>query len=214
MGSKLGEFLESFSDDGKIKKQVDQQMVEQRVLNQENEQTLTEDELRAKEMGLRRTVERVVVKGVEPEQPKQQPLPQKHVELQGQPEQYVGKSLRLNLGRKKNQENVEKSQLVSSVEQEGQIQRQQPLPQRDELKEVQEVEDLEALFQRSGTPLDQRDKWLLTIERARGSKQSTMLNKKVCAGKFRFTSVGELEILPDMDTSGKTSKELLGMKWQ
>ena len=26
MGSKLGEFLESFSDDGKIKKQVDQQI--------------------------------------------------------------------------------------------------------------------------------------------------------------------------------------------
>lgn len=80
--------------------------------------------------------------------------------------------------------------------------------------EIDEDKDLENLFKKSGTPEEMKEKWMFTIKKARKSHATTMLNRKVCAGKFRFSSIGELEILPDLDTYGKSSKQIISMQWQ
>lgn len=118
--------------------------------------------------------------------------------------------------KKSNNQDIQKSQ-----SQENEIYEQSNSQERDiNIKKTLQTEEkennnqmLEKLFIKSQTPIQHRERWFLTIEKALKSDMKTMLNRKVVEGKFRFNSIGELEILPDLDTSGKTSKELLEMKW-
>lgn len=75
------------------------------------------------------------------------------------------------------------------------------------------VEDPEFLFKKTGTSLQFKEKWMLVFEKARNANVNTMFNKKVANGRFRFAENGELEILPDLETYGKSSKDLLSMRW-
>lgn len=44
--------------------------------------------------------------------------------------------------------------------------------------------------------------------------KKTRINQKIKNGRFRFNINGDLEILSDFDTSGKSSKDLLNIVWK
>lgn len=72
----------------------------------------------------------------------------------------------------------------------------------------------EKLFEESETPLIFREKWFALYEKALSSGKQTMTNQKVKNGKFRLNEVGALEILPDFETKGKSSNDLLHEVWK
>lgn len=200
MGSNLGKFLQEFSnqkDNGEDK--IDN------LLKEEFNKVQQGTEINPLEnKGLIRPVERIRRK--EPT----------NVNLETSKQEINSKKLKLNL-KKQSQQNEEStsSELlnteVNNVYKNDEV---KSLDQQNVKNEVKELDDLEALFEKTDTPLEQKEKWMITIQTARKSNAKTIFNTKVCNGRFRFTSVGQLEILPDMDTSGKSSKELLSMKWK
>ena len=109
--------------------------------------------------------------------------------------------------------NNQSNQLKVSQQQVNNIELNKPNIDEQKIKERSEQLELEELFRKSYTPLEHKEKWMATIKKARQSDMKTMLNRKVRTGKFRFNYIGELEILPDLDTSGKSSKEILSIKW-
>lgn len=84
----------------------------------------------------------------------------------------------------------------------------------DPIDTADELEELEKLFHKSDTPIEYKERWIVTVRKARvANGVKTMFNAKVCAGKFRFTKEGDMEILPDLDTSGKSSSDIISMDW-
>ena len=83
----------------------------------------------------------------------------------------------------------------------------------DAIKTVVESSDIEELFVKSGTSMSFHDQWVATLKKARAANVNTMFNKKVSTGKFRFNDMGELEVLPDLETYGKTSNEIIRSNW-
>lgn len=75
-------------------------------------------------------------------------------------------------------------------------------------------DEINEMFMRSGTGQQFYSKWVLVLKKAMDASVDTLFNKKVTSGRFRFADNGELEILPDMDTYGKSSRELLSMNWK
>lgn len=72
----------------------------------------------------------------------------------------------------------------------------------------------EKLFEESETPLVFKEKWFALYEKALSSGKQTMTNQKVKNGKFRLNETGALEILPDFETKGKSSNDLLHEVWK
>ena len=198
MGSNLGKFLQGFSDQQEDEN-IESTLPTQPKNGEERHESNVPKQDSIQSAGLVRPVERIKrrrssdepakvesVKSPEPQQQdavKHKPL-KLNLKMAAQPQEAVPK--------------IDPKTLQSLEEQ---------------VEHVEDSDPLELLFDKSGTPVEQREKWMLTIQKARQSNAKTMFNTKVCNGRFRFTSIGELEILPDMDTSGKTSKELLSMKW-
>lgn len=73
--------------------------------------------------------------------------------------------------------------------------------------------NLDQLFAESGTPYIFREKWMEIYKKAEKSGKTTLTNAKVKAGKFRLDEAGKMEILPDFNTYGKTSNQLLHENW-
>lgn len=77
-----------------------------------------------------------------------------------------------------------------------------------------EVEKIDVLFIKSETLNAFKDKWVELYEKAINSDKKTTINQKIKNGRFRFNIDGNLEILSELDTSGKSSKDLLNLSWK
>lgn len=239
MPSKLSQFLESFDDEEKLIHEEDEN-VDSVVSNKNELYDHTQDVRNVKEKPKQvlkspvqqvkepvqeqqfvRQVERIKRKPVEQIQAKEQPL-QNQRNTQQQTQQSTVPKLKLKL--KLNSTAQPKQAEVKQVKQEPvRVQEQtrksvQQVQTRLQSQPKQQlIEDdtdlLEELFRKSGTPLEQKEPWMITIKKARKAKVNTMFNKKVSDGRFRFTATGELEILPELDVSGKSSKEIINMDW-
>ena len=73
--------------------------------------------------------------------------------------------------------------------------------------------NLEEMFTKSDTDEKFKEKWFELYQKSIESNKNTMTNRKIRNGKFRFDDAGKLEILPDFDTYGKSSKQLLQEQW-
>lgn len=77
--------------------------------------------------------------------------------------------------------------------------------------------DWEQLFLHSGTDISLRDSWFSMIEKAKHARVRGKLNQKICSGRFRLVdslSGPKLEILPEFDTYGMSSREILNGPWK
>lgn len=74
-------------------------------------------------------------------------------------------------------------------------------------------DSVEDMFIRSETPESRRKDWFETYENAIKSKKNNYIIEKIRRGKFSITSEGTQIILPELDTYGKSSQELLGEDW-
>ena len=74
--------------------------------------------------------------------------------------------------------------------------------------------DLEKMFIESETPEEFRDKWFELYNKSLTSTNKTMTNNKIKNGRFRFNTEGELEILANFKTKGKSSNQLLHEIWK
>lgn len=72
----------------------------------------------------------------------------------------------------------------------------------------------EELFVKSETPIEFKEQWMQIYNKGLSSTKNTMTSQKVKKGRFRLDSHGEIEILADFDTYGKSSKDLLKLNWQ
>lgn len=82
-------------------------------------------------------------------------------------------------------------------------------------KDEQVDENLaERLFNRSDTPLAYKKMWMDLYNKAKNSDKKGVFQKKISNGKFRIDENGTKEILPDMETHGITSSDLLNMEWK
>lgn len=70
------------------------------------------------------------------------------------------------------------------------------------------------MFIESETNIRFKEKWIELYEKAINSDKKTIINNKIRNGRFRIKDDGKLEILADFNTYGKTSKELLNMRWK
>ena len=241
LASKLSQFLESFDDEEKLIHEEDKNV--NPVVSDENKlcdhtqdvrnvKEKPKQELKlpvqqvkepVQEQQFIRQVERIKRKPVEQVQVQSQ----QNVQLQQSQQQQQATpklKLKLKLNSITQQKQVEVKQIKQEQVRTQQVQTQQirkPVQQvqtkvQPQLKQ-QLIEDdtdlLEELFRKSGTPLEQKEPWMITIKKARKAKVNTMFNKKVSDGRFRFTATGELEILPELDVSGKSSKEIINMDW-
>lgn len=75
-------------------------------------------------------------------------------------------------------------------------------------------EELNHLFRISGSSPDRKDRWMELVKQAWESDKKTLTNKKIKNGKFRLDKDGMIEILPDHETRGLSSKELLKEHWR
>lgn len=73
--------------------------------------------------------------------------------------------------------------------------------------------DLERLFELTDTPLSMKNIWMDSIIKAREVQANNLQADKVRRGKFRITEGGKLEILPETETGGKSSRDLCKMQW-
>lgn len=104
---------------------------------------------------------------------------------------------------------VESVLVTKSERQEKLVERAAEVPSKEVTKDEP---DVEGLFRRSGTEEKFRERWYAIMEKARHSKSSTFVTRKVLAGRFRVTE-SEMEILPDMDVYGMSSKGILTSQW-
>lgn len=95
-------------------------------------------------------------------------------------------------------------------------------PEQDQIPNIIKNDDnnndncqikLEEMFTKSGTDEKFKEKWFELYQKSVESNKNTMTNRKIRNGKFRFDDAGKLEILPDFDTYGKSSKQLLQEQW-
>lgn len=71
----------------------------------------------------------------------------------------------------------------------------------------------EAMFINSETPIERKEEWFSYIEKAKQSKKRNSFIIKVLNGKFRILQDGKMEMLPEIVTYNKTSKDILKTKW-
>lgn len=76
------------------------------------------------------------------------------------------------------------------------------------------IEKINSLFVKSETLYKFKDNWFALYEKAINSDKKTTTNQKIKDGRFRFNIDGNLEILAEFDTSGRTSKDLLNLSWK
>lgn len=97
------------------------------------------------------------------------------------------------------------------------VQKEPPKPLEEKKlhkKEEDTKESLEELFLRSETDPHLKNQWMELYQKALNSDKDTWTNRKVRKGKFRITNEGKMEILPDFDTFGKSSSEILKENWR
>lgn len=81
-------------------------------------------------------------------------------------------------------------------------------------KEIENEKNIiDELFIKTGTNLDLKENWIKIYKKALDSNKNNDINKKVREGKFRITKDGNIEILPEFETYGKSSKCLLNEHW-
>jgi hypothetical protein len=196
MKSNLGKFLQGFSDQNNTKESE----VVKPCIDKVNEEIIVKSK-ENNEKELIRPVERI--KRREPEKI----IKEAEVKIN----ETKPKSLKLNIKK------VEKVPIPGTPIESNSVKSIEVTENKNQINTISKteeiLEDIDVLFAKTNTPMDQKEKWILTIQKARQSNAKTMFNTKVCTGRFRFTSIGELEILPDMDTYGKSSKEILSIKW-
>ena len=73
---------------------------------------------------------------------------------------------------------------------------------------------VEKMFENSETALFFKEKWMALYQKAINSDKKTLINDKIRRGRFRINEEGKMEILPDFETKGKSSKQLLRESWK
>lgn len=81
-------------------------------------------------------------------------------------------------------------------------------------KEYTNNDIIDEFFIKSETELKFKDKWIEIYNKAINSEKNTITVDKIKRGKFRINEQGKIEILPDHETYGKTSKILLKENWK
>lgn len=74
-------------------------------------------------------------------------------------------------------------------------------------------ETVERLFYESETKEEFKQEWIEIYMRGLRSRKKNSTVRKIINGRFRIMPGGKMEILPDMKTHNKTSKEILKTKW-
>lgn len=74
-------------------------------------------------------------------------------------------------------------------------------------------ETIERLFYESETKEEFKQEWIEIYMRGLRSRKKNGTVRKIVNGRFRIMPGGKMEILPDMKTHNKTSKEILKTKW-
>lgn len=74
-------------------------------------------------------------------------------------------------------------------------------------------ETIERLFYESETKEEFKQEWIEIYMRGLRSRKKNSTVRKIVNGRFRIMPGGKMEILPDMKTHNKTSKEILSAKW-
>lgn len=74
-------------------------------------------------------------------------------------------------------------------------------------------ETIERLFYESETKEEFKQEWIEMYMRGLRSRKKNATVRKIVNGRFRIMPGGKMEILPDMKTHNKTSKEILNTKW-
>ena len=111
----------------------------------------------------------------------------------------------------KNDIDVESINLKANlIKQEVNLENQTLTKTDDEIKAL----EINELFAKSETLSKFRDNWFALYEKAINSDKKTRINQKIKTGRFRFNIDGNLEILSEFDTAGKTSKDLLNLAWK
>lgn len=194
MGSRLSEFMQSFESPEETK---DETKVE--------EQAPVEEKVEAKPEPV-----------AQPQEAPPAPAPQPEPQPAPKPR------FKLNLGSKARDMSVPQGQAREEALTQTPIA--PPAPPRKTRKTAEVLEEqrqqdllhikeeLERLFEISGTDPVFHDQWMSVCLRAREATVKGRLNTKVRNGKFRLTTEG-MEILPDMDVHDKSSKEILSMRW-
>ena len=70
------------------------------------------------------------------------------------------------------------------------------------------------MFENSETAPFFKEKWMALYQKAINSDKKTLINDKIRRGRFRINEEGKMEILPDFETKGKSSKQLLRESWK
>lgn len=74
--------------------------------------------------------------------------------------------------------------------------------------------ELEELYKISDTAINQKERWFEIVDMAWKSDVKSLSNKKFKNGKFRLDQNGHIEMLPDHETHGYSSKDLLKQQWR
>lgn len=74
--------------------------------------------------------------------------------------------------------------------------------------------ELEELYKISDTAINQKERWFEIVDKAWKSDVKSLSNKKFKNGKFRLDQNGHIEMLPDHETHGYSSKDLLKQQWR
>lgn len=79
--------------------------------------------------------------------------------------------------------------------------------------DVNNMEEIEKLFLKSGSSLEFKNNWIAQYQKAHASKKHGVIVDKFKRGKFYINEQGVLNILPEIETHNKSAKDLLKQKW-
>ena len=78
---------------------------------------------------------------------------------------------------------------------------------------IQPKNDIEILFERSGTDISKKELWFDYYEKAKTSRKQNSIVERIRAGKFAITYDNQVLMLPDYDLYQKSVNEILQDKW-
>ena len=108
---------------------------------------------------------------------------------------------------------VEQQEIIKPKQESNTVSK--PIENKPQVKSQAELdkEYAEMLFTQSGTSLHMKAKWLEQFDKAKKSTKSNYVVDKMKRGKFMLNNDGQLLFLPEHETYGKSSGDLLTEHW-
>lgn len=128
-------------------------------------------------------------------------------------EQHTKPKIKINkIGKKINKQDDQNQENLFNIKESTNTTPENKVKTNDIKENIQLTDD--ELFKKSGTPEYKYDDWMNLLNQARESDKRTLTNKKIRQGLFRFNpDDGAFEILPNHDTTNKSSFQLLNESW-